>query len=73
MVENFDAIEIVADYFAQHCSNWIDFVEGLGYCSFYIDYHRNLNFAKGLEAYLDVEPMVSVEQQRILAHHLHLS
>jgi len=54
-------------YFAQHYSNWVGFVDDLGYCGFVIDYHMNLNFARGLEAYLDVE------QQRILAHHPHLS
>ena len=54
-------------------SNWIDFVEDLGNYGFSIDYHMNLNFARGPEAYLDVEPMVSIEQQRILSHHLHLS
>lgn len=32
-----------------------------------------LNFAKDLKAYLDIEPMVGVEQQKILSHHLHLS
>ena len=60
-------------YFAQHCSNWIDFVEGLGYYGFAIDYHMNLNFARGPKAYLDVGPMVGIKQQRIVAHHLHLS
>ena len=48
-------------------------VEDLGNSSFSIDYHRNLNFARGLEAYLDIEPMAFVEPQKILAHHLHLS
>ena len=33
----------------------------------------NLNFSRGPKAYLDVGPMVSIEQQRILSHHLHLS
>ena len=45
----------------------------LGDYGFAIDYHINLNFARGLEAYLDIEPMVGVKQQKILAHHLHLS
>ena len=60
-------------YFVQHYSNWVGFVEDLGYCGFAIDYHMNLNFSRGPEAYLDIEPMVDVEKQRILAHHLHLS
>ena len=68
-----EAIGAVADYFSQHYSNWIDIVEDLRNYSFSIDYHMNLNFAKGLEVYLHVEPMVRIEKQRILAHHLHLS
>ena len=48
-------------------------VEDLGDSSFYIDYHRNLNFARGPEAYLDIEPMAIIEPQKILSHHLHLS
>jgi len=47
-------------------------MEDLGYYSFSIDYHIDLNFANGLEAYLDIGPMANVEKQRILAHHLHL-
>jgi len=73
VVGNSKAIGIIVGYFSQHCSNQIDFVEDLGYYSFFSDYHMNLNFARGLEAYLDVGPMVGIEKQRILTHHLHLS
>ena len=48
-------------------------MEDLGNYSFAIDYHMNLNFVKVLEAYLDAGPMVGIDQQKILAHHLHLS
>ena len=73
-VGNSKVIEAIVDYFSKHYSNYVDYIlEDLGYYDFSIDYHIDLNFAKGPEAYLDVGPMVGVEQQRILAHHLHLS
>jgi len=48
-------------------------VEDLRYNNLAIDYHKNLNFGKDLEAYLDVRSMVGIEQQRILSHSLLLS
>ena len=73
MVGNSEAIGIIVDYFSQYYSNSIDIMEDLWNYDFSIDYHMNLNFARGPEAYLDVGPMVGVEKQRILAHYLHLS
>ena len=73
VVGNYEAIGVVADCFAQHYSSQVDIEEDIGNYSFAIDYHMNLNFAKGLEAYLDIRPMVGVEKQKILSHHLHLS
>ena len=48
-------------------------MEDLENYGFSIHYHMNLNVAKGPEAYLNVGPMAGIEQQKILAHHLHLS
>ena len=48
-------------------------MEDLENYGFVIDYHMNFNFARGPKAYLDIGPMVSVEQKRMLAHHLHLA
>ena len=62
VVGNFETIGIVVGYFSQYCSNWIDFVEGLWYYGFSIDYHMNLNFAREPKVYLTVEPMFGVEQ-----------
>ena len=75
MIGNSKAIVVVVDSFSQHYSNQVEdmMLEDLGNSGFAIDYHRNLNFARGPKAYLDVGPMVSIEQQRLLAHHLHLS
>ena len=74
MIGNSEAIEVVMDSFSQHYSNQVDnMVEDLGDYDFSTDYHMNLNFAKGPKAYLDVGPMVYVMEQKILAHHLHLS
>ena len=73
VVGNSEAIGIVVCCFAQHCSNWVNFVEDLGNYNFYIDYNMNLNFVRIPKAYLDVGPMVVIKQQRILSHHLHLS
>ena len=72
-IGNSKAIEIVVDCFTQHYSNQVYIVEDLGNYSFSIDFHMNLNFLECPKEYLDVGPMVGVEQQKVLAHHLHLS
>ena len=47
-IGNSKAIEAIVDYFSKHYSNQVDYiVEDLGYYGFAIDYHIDLNFAKG--------------------------
>ena len=73
MVGNSEAIEVVEDFFSQHYSNQVDIMGDLGNYNFAIDYHMNLNFAKGPEAYLDIGIVAGIKQRKTLSHHLHLS